>query len=148
MPMPDRVIERVNTIREQEGQGQAFRFLHQRKEAYEWTDEEPEDDDDFQGLLEDEEDAAPYPDISAELPGVELAAEEREFLMILDEPEPNFWDMYAAAPHNAGINDNETIQAGQARALAAAHAVQRGAALVEANEDELVYKITFDIRRG
>ena len=148
MPMPDRVIKRVNTIREQEGQGQTFRFLHQRKEAYEWMDEESEDDNDFQGLLEDEEDAAPYPNISAELPGVELAAEEREFLMILDEPEPNFWDMYVAAPHNAGINDNKTIQAGQARALAAAHAVQHGAALVEANEDELVYKITFDIRRG
>jgi hypothetical protein len=33
----------------------------------------------------------------------------------------------------------------QARALAAAHAVQRGAALVEADEDKLEYGITFDV---
>ena len=107
----------------------------------------PEDDDDFQGLLEDEEEAAPYPDISAELPGVELEEEEREFQTILDKPEPDFWDMATAALHNAGIDGNETIQAGQARALVAAHAVQQGAALVEANENEneLVYVITFKV---
>ena len=51
----------------------------------------PKDDDDFQGLLEDEVlEAAQYPDISAELPGVELDEEEREFQMILNEPEPDF----------------------------------------------------------
>ena len=33
MPMPDRVIKRVNTIGEREGQGRTFRFLNQRKEA-------------------------------------------------------------------------------------------------------------------
>ena len=50
----------------------------------------PEDDDNIQGLLEDEVEAAQYPDISAELPGVELDEEEREFQMILNEPEPDF----------------------------------------------------------
>ncbi len=50
----------------------------------------PEDDDDFQGLLEDKVEANPYPNISAELPGVELKEEEREFQMILDKPEPDF----------------------------------------------------------
>jgi hypothetical protein len=90
MPMPDRVIKQVNKIVEREGQGRTFRFLNQKKQAYEWTDEVPEDDDDFQGLLEDEVEAAPYPDISAELPGVELDEEEREFQTILDEPEPDF----------------------------------------------------------
>ena len=34
------------------------------------------------------------------------------------------------------------MQAGQARALAAAHTIQRGAAVVEADENELVYEIT------
>jgi hypothetical protein len=53
--------------------------------------------------------------------------------------------MAAAALHNAGIDGDETMRAGQARALAAAHAVQRGAAVVEANEDKLVYEITFDV---
>ena len=144
MPMPYMVIKRVNTIGEQEGQGRTFHFLNQRKEAYEWTDKVPEDDDDFQGLLEDKEEAALYPDISAELPGV-VEEEEKEFQTILDEPEPDFWDMATAALHNAGIDDNEMIRAGRARALAAAHVVQQGAALVEADEDKLMYEITFDI---
>ena len=90
MPMPDRVIKQVNTIGEQEGQGQTFRFLNRRNEAREWTDEVPKDDNNFQGLLEDQEEDVPYPDISAELPGVELEEEEKEFQTILDEPEPDF----------------------------------------------------------
>ena len=90
MPMPDRVIKRINKIREREGQGRKFCFLNRQKQAYEWTDEVPEDEYDFQGLLEEEVEAAPYPDISAELPGVELDEEEREFQTILDEPEPDF----------------------------------------------------------
>ena len=43
MPMPDRVIKRVNTIGEREGQGRTFRFLNRRKEPYEWTDSVPDD---------------------------------------------------------------------------------------------------------
>jgi len=143
--MPDRVIKRVNKIGEREGHGRTFRFLNRQKQAYEWTDEVPEDDEDFQGLLEDEVEDAPYPDISAELPGVELDEEEREFQTILDEPEPDFRDMAAAALHNAGTDGDTTIRAGRARALAAARAIQRGAAVVEADEDELVYEITFDV---
>ena len=109
MPMSNRVVKRVNTIGEREGQGRTFRFLNRRKETYEWTDKVPKDDNDFQGLLEDEEEAAPYLDISAELPGVELKAEEREFQTILDNPEPDFWDMAAAALHNTGIDDNKAV---------------------------------------
>jgi len=105
----------------------------------------PKDDDNFQGLLEDEVEAAPYLDISAELPGVELDEEEREFQTILDEPEPDFRDMATAALHNAGIDSDKTIQAGRAQALAAAHVVQRGAAVIEADEDELAYEITFNV---
>ena len=124
MPMPDRVIKQVNTIREREGQGRTFCFLNQRTEAYKWTHKVPTDDNVFQGLLEDKEEAAPYPDISAELSGVELEAEEREFQTILDEPKTDFWDMAAAALHNAGIDDIKAIQAGQARALATAYVAQ------------------------
>jgi hypothetical protein len=64
MPMPDKVITRINAIGAREGQGRAFRFLNRRSEPYEWTEKVPEDDADFQGLLEDDEDAAVYPDIS------------------------------------------------------------------------------------
>ena len=66
-PMPDRVIKRVNQIGAKEKQGRTFRFLNQQAEPYEWTDKVPEDDLEFQGLL-DEEEMAPYPDISAQPP--------------------------------------------------------------------------------
>ena len=112
MPMPNRVIKRDNKIGEQEGQGRTFCFLNRQKQAYEWTDAVPEDDDDFQGLLEDEVEAAPYPNISAELPGVELDKEKQEFQMILNKPEPDFRDMAAATLHNAGIDVDKTIRVG------------------------------------
>ncbi len=54
-PMPDRVIKRVNAIGLREKQGRTFRFLNRRQEPYEWTDTVPEDDPEFQGLLEYEE---------------------------------------------------------------------------------------------
>ena len=58
--MPDRVIKLVNTIGAREGQEHTFRFLNPRKEPFEWTDSVPEDDPEFQGLLENE-DEAPFP---------------------------------------------------------------------------------------
>jgi hypothetical protein len=77
MPMPDRVIKRVNTIGLREKQGQMFRFTNRPKEPDEWTDFVLEDDPDFQGLLEDEE--APFPDISTGFPGVLLEEGEYDF---------------------------------------------------------------------
>ncbi len=108
--MSDRVIKRVYTIGAREGQGRTFRFLNRRKEPFEWTDSIPEDDPEFQGLLENE-DEAPFPDISAELPGVELESEECNFTPITDEPEEDFRDLAEAALHNAGIDTNQWIRA-------------------------------------
>ena len=133
MPMPDRIIKRVNTIGQREKQGRDFRFLDRRKEPYEWTDSVPEDDPEFQGLLEDEEEAI-YPDVSAELPGVVLEEEERDCTPVTDEPEPDFRDLAGAALHNAGIDADQRIRA----ALAAGDAAPAGPALVEADEDEIV----------
>ena len=107
--MPDRVIKQVNAIGEREGQGHTFRFLNQRKEPYEWTDSVPEDDPEFQGLLEND-DEAPYPDISAELPGVALEIEERDFTLVTDEPKDDFRDLARAALHNAGIDADQRIR--------------------------------------
>ncbi len=56
----------------------------------------PEDDPEFQRLLENE-DEAPFPDISAELPRVELESEERNFTPIMDKPEEDFRDLAKAA---------------------------------------------------
>ncbi len=47
LPMPNSVIQRVNTIGLKEKQGCSFRFLNRRKEPYEWTDKVPEDDLEF-----------------------------------------------------------------------------------------------------
>jgi hypothetical protein len=150
--MPDRVLKRVNDIGLREKQGQTFRFLNRRREPYKWTDSVPEDDPEFQGLLKDEEEAA-YPDIRAEPPGVELESEEADFSAVTDDPEPEFKQLAAAALDNAGINPQDRLHAAQAahtaaeaaRAAAAADFEHRGHALVEANQDKIVYKITFDL---
>ncbi len=46
-------------------------------------------------------------DVSIELPGVELEAEERDFTSVSDEPEADFRELAAAALHNAGIDTEE-----------------------------------------
>ena len=140
MPMPDSVIQRVNKIGEREKQGWTFRFLNRRGEPYEWTDEVPEDDPDFQGVLDENEGTAVYPDVSAELPGVELEAEECEYQTIMDEPEPDFRDLAGTALYNAGIDTNAMIQNAQGDAMLQA----TGPALI-ADEDEVMYKLTFDL---
>ena len=69
LPMPDKVIDKVNRIGESKRQGREFCFLNRSKEPYSWTDSVPEDDPEFQGLLEEE---APFPELNAQLPGVPL----------------------------------------------------------------------------
>ena len=133
LPMPDRVLKRVNDIRLHKKQGRTFRFLNQRREAYEWTDSVPEDDPEFQGLLEDEEEVA-YPDIRAEPPGVELESDEADFSAVTDDLEPDFEQLAAAALDNTGINPQDRLHAAQAahtaaeaaRAAAAADFKRRG----------------------
>ena len=143
--MPDRVITRVNTISEREGQDRTFRFLNRCKEPFEWTDSVPEDDLEFQGLLMNE-DEAPFLDISAELPGVELESEEHDFTPVTNEPEEDFCDLAEAALHNAGIDTNQRI-----RAAFDADTGQQAPAVIEApavNEPEnvkYVYEVTFDL---
>ena len=152
LPMPDRVIKRVKDIGLRDKQGRMFRILNRRREPYKWTDSVPEDDPEFQGLLEDVEEAA-YPDIKAEPPGVELESDKVDFSAVTDDPEPDFEQLAAAALDNAGINPQDRLHAAQAahtaaeaaRAAAAAAFEQRGPALVEANQNEIVYKITFDL---
>ena len=109
MPMPDHVIRQVNAIGKRKGQGHAFRFLNRRGEPYKWTDEVTEDDPELQGLLDEAEDTAVYPYVSAELPGVALEEQERNFQTITEEPEPDFRDLAEAALHNAGIDADATL---------------------------------------
>ena len=91
----------------------------------------------FQGLLEE---SAPYPDISAELPGVLLEDKDADIQVVTDDPEPDFVELAAAALDNADINANHCLQA-----------AQRGQepgprpALTEGNDDKIVYEVTFDL---
>ncbi len=89
--MPDGVIKCVNAIGQRKGQGRVFRFLNQRGELYEWTDEVPEDDPELQGLLDEGEESTVYPDVSTELPGVELEEEEWDYWKVMDNA-PDFQD--------------------------------------------------------
>ena len=97
----------------------------------------PEDDPEFQGLLEND-DKALYPDISAELPGLALEIEERDFTPVTDKPEENFRDLAGAALHNVGIDANQRICA-----ALDANNEHRAPAIIEANNDETVYEVTF-----
>ena len=140
LPMPDKVIDKVNRIGKSERQGREFCFLNRSKEPYSWTNSVPEDDPEFQGLLEEE---APFPELSAQLPGVPLECDKdgEVFEVVTDEPEPDFDDLAAAALDNAGIDTGDRLHAARAAADGAA---QNGPCIVEAEPGEIVYDITFD----
>ena len=141
--IPDWIIKRANQIKAREKQGHSFRFLNCRAAPFEWTDEVPENNAEFQGLLEEEE-PTPYPDVSIELPGVELEYEEPDFEVVMDKPEPDFCKLAAAALNNAGIDLVNRLCA--ARDVAVAKAATRSKpTLVEANNDKIMYEITFDL---
>jgi hypothetical protein len=74
---------------------------------------------------------------------VELDSEEAEFQLVTNKPKPDFWDLAAFALDNAGINRIKRLRA--ARDLAAPAAASAGPALVEANDNKIIYKITFDL---
>ena len=81
IPMPTTIIDQVNQIGAQEKQGQDFCFNNRSKQPYKWTDVVPEDDPEFQGLLEDKE--AISLDINAELPGVELEEDKDTSVVVM-----------------------------------------------------------------
>ncbi len=100
----------------------------------------PGDDPAFQGLLEEEE--AVYPDITAELPGVPLEEEVVDHRAVTDKDEPNFRVLAARALDNTNINPAAHLRAARA---AEAQPVAPGLTLIDANEDEIIYELTFDL---
>ena len=94
-----------------ENQGKEFRFLNRNKEPFDWTDEIPDDDGEFQGLLGEE---APFPDISPELPGVILEDELVGPTAALEEEyEPAFEAKAVLALDNTDIQVDEQLHAYQ-----------------------------------
>jgi hypothetical protein len=75
---------------------------------------------------------------------VELKAEERDFTPVSDEPEADFRELATGALHNAGIDTEEQLWAAREAASDALVDVHRPT-VVEANEDKIVYEITFDL---
>ncbi len=71
---------------------------------------------------------------------MELKEEQRDFTPVTDEPEADFWELACAALHNAGINADDRIQA--ALRAAAEHSTP---AVIESNEDEVMYEVTFEL---
>ncbi len=140
LPMPTRVIKQVDTIGVQEAQGWEFRFLNWNKDAFTWTDEVPADDPAFQGLLKEEE--AVYPDITAELPGVPLEEEVVDHRAVTDKDEPNFRVLVARVLDNANIDPAAHSRAAH---TVEAQPVTPGPALIDADEDEIICKLMFDL---
>jgi len=112
LPMSDSIIKRVDAIGKKKKQGRKFRFLNRKKLPFSWTDEVPKDDKESQGLLEEE---APFPDVNAKLPGVDL---ERDQVgpnpAVEDEPEPAFEARAAEALTNANIRMADQLVAARA----------------------------------
>ncbi len=143
MPMPDRVIRCVNAIKAREKQGCNFCFLNRLREPYKWTDEVLEDHPKFQGLLDEEE--APYPNLSAELPKPELKLDEIDDAPAITEDDtPAFEELAAHALDNAGINPQDYLQAAQ-NLPKWNEAPDSGPVIVNAHEEKNVYEITSDL---
>ncbi len=140
LPMPTRVIKWVDTIGVQDGQGQEFCFLNRNKDAFTWTDKVPADDPALQRLLKEEE--AVYPDITAELPGVPLEEEVIDQWAVMDKDEPNLRVLAARALDNANINPATHLRAAR---VAEAQPVTPGPAQIDANEDKIIYMLTFNL---
>ncbi len=64
-------------------------------------------------------------------------------MAVTDEPEPDFAQIAATELDYAGINPQDCLRAAQAAAVAAP--LRAGPALVWADDDKIVYKITFDL---
>ncbi len=145
IPMPSCIIRRINVIGLREKQGWEFHFVNRNKEPYEWTDEIPDSDPNFQGLLEEEEEVTVHPDITAELPGVTLEDKMLNTAAVVEGDKPDFQDLAAIALNNVGIITQELVQAARAAAAAPIPLSAGGLAIVDAEKDEIIYELTFDL---
>ncbi len=94
----------------------------------------------FQGLLNEEE--AVYPNITAELPGVPLEEEVIDHQTVTDKDEPDFRVLAARALDNANINPATHLWAAGA---VEAQPVAPGPTLIDADEDNIIYELTFNL---
>jgi hypothetical protein len=84
---------------------------------------------------------APYLDIPAKLPGVELEDDIDDHQVVTDKLESNFAKLAAAALENVGINPQDRL----CSVHEVTNAPDQGPAIIKANQDKIMYKITFDL---
>jgi hypothetical protein len=137
--MPDQIIKCVNQIGLHKKQERKFWFIERSKKPYEWTDTVPEDDPEFQGLLEDE---AAFPDVSVEIPGVVLEEEEEGKQVMMDKSEVPFKALAVAVLDNADIDTEDHIRAtwaaGEGGDAASVPSLSQEPCLVEAYYEEIM----------
>lgn len=84
-----------------EKQGREFSFSNRKREVFPWTDKVSIDDPSFQGLLEPD---VSFPDISTELPGVELEDTCGPQHVVVEKVPPDEAREAALALENAGLD--------------------------------------------
>ena len=84
MPIPVSIVKKVNKMGQKEGQGRELTFLDRSKHPFSWDGEVSINNPGFQGLLEDE--IAPCPHPSSELPGVLIEGADRKGITVQDDP--------------------------------------------------------------
>ena len=101
LPLTTAVKKQVDAMGERERQTKEWMFLDRNKEPFSWSNEVPDDDPQFQGLLEDD---APYPNVPGDLPGMvveEGTADDAG--PVQGEPAPNEEQRAERALQNAGL---------------------------------------------
>ena len=79
-------------------------FANRNRKDFDWSDEVPIDDQRFQGLLVLEP-VAQYPDVPAELPGIEMEDEDGERPAVEVEEQPDEAGQAQLALENAVLGD-------------------------------------------
>ena len=103
LPVPDAVIKRVAYYATKSGSPQGILFSNRFREPYDWPDN---------NIITSDSDTvmAPYPDIRADIPGVQLASPNDSHEAISSDPVDPNWDQLAdEALANAEINDSEAL---------------------------------------
>ena len=100
LPVPDRVIKKVNQwgVRsKREEYGKKLKFLNRNRQKYDWDNDELNDEE---GLVEPE---PTHPELTAEMPGIEIESEQIEPSDAVVEEEYSESELAAAAAENAEI---------------------------------------------
>jgi hypothetical protein len=84
-----------------------------------------------------------YPDVTAEFPGVTLEDKMDNGAAVVEDDEPDFQDLAIIALDDAGIDLQEHLRAARTAVAEAVPETGRPA-IIDAEEDKIIHKQTFD----